>query len=156
MYSKYWQKLLSSWRKEGRDGLTIPFLIGAQKYFQDNNPQQTVDDLIIDIAKSDGFEVYITYCMTIKELILGMRVGQKLNIAGSHLNLDNGEKSNFFVTKFVIDLGSDLPTVCATLTEKFQYHIDNGQFSTNQLEWTGYTLDDMEFIRRCADDNDHT
>ena len=61
MYKKYWQILLSEWRESTRNGLTIPFIIGSQKYLKVSVNQDVVK-LIWDIANSDDFEVYITYC----------------------------------------------------------------------------------------------
>ena len=81
MYSKYWQILLFEWRKQGRDGLTIPFLVGSQRYFPGTEAFQDIAALITDITTSKDFEVYIGYCMDIKQLILGVRSGNKLKIA---------------------------------------------------------------------------
>lgn len=149
MYTKYWQNLLWKWRQNGNDGLTIPFIIGAQKHFANSTPKQSIKELINDIINSKEFEVYIGYCMNIKELILGIRSDDKVNITGGHLLLENGEKSNFYVTKFVADLGTDLNEISETLTEKYQSIIDSGRYSINQQEWGAYTLDEVEFIQEC-------
>ncbi len=146
---KYWQLLLTQWRREGGDGLTLPFIIGAQKYFHVTPPEQTIAELVMDIAQSNEFEVYLTYCMDIKELILGIREGRKCDIAGTHLKLENGENSSLFLTKFVDDLGTDLKSLQESLIEKFQDTIDARQYSINQKEWGDYTSSEVKFILTC-------
>jgi hypothetical protein len=150
MYSKYWQILLFEWRKQGRDGLTIPFLIGSQRYFPGTEAFQDIAALITDIATSNDFEVYIGYCMDIKQLILGVRSGNKLKIAGNHLLFENGQQSRLFITKFVDNLGEELDSIITALTEMFQSYIDQEQYSINQKEWGGYSADELDFIQSCA------
>ncbi|NVM64179.1 hypothetical protein FHW88_002507 [Mucilaginibacter sp. SG538B] len=146
----YWKILLTEWRLKGGDGLTIPFLIGAQKYFANCENPQEIKDLIVDIATNKDLDVYIGYCMTIKELILGVRSGSKLNIAGNHVILGNGTVSCFFLTKFVDDLGTCLSEITNTLTEKYQPFIAAKQYSVNQTIWGSYTADELDFIQDCS------
>lgn len=139
----YWKVLLTEWRHQGGDGLTIPYLIGAQKYFTGFEIRQGVKDLIIDIATNKDLDVYIAYCMTIKELILGVRTGSKLKIAGNHVILDDGNISNFFLTTFAEDLGSSKDGIINNLIEKYQPLINNKQYSINQTLWGSYTYDEL-------------
>jgi hypothetical protein len=148
----YWKVLLTEWRRKGHDGLTIPFLIGAQKYFTGFDNRQGIKDLVVNIAKNKDLDVYIGYCMTIKELILGIRSGPKLKIAGNHVILDDGNISNLFLTKFVEDLGTSLDEITNTLIEKYKPLIDDKQYSINQTIWGSYTSEEMNFIQECADE----
>jgi hypothetical protein len=47
---EYWEILLSEWRKKGRDGYSIPFIIGSQQ-FLDKTSKQNVDNLIADFVE---------------------------------------------------------------------------------------------------------
>ena len=67
---KYWTVILSEWRNRGRDGLTLPFVIGSQKYLR-QSIKQDIKELFADILSSDA-KVYLKYCLTTEEIILGI------------------------------------------------------------------------------------
>lgn len=147
-YIKYWQILLKEWREGNRNGLTIPFIIGSQKYLPISK-HQNIAELLRDIASSSEFEVYLTYCTDINDLILGVRDDTKATIAGHHLILENGLPSNFFLTKIVYDLGSDLESVSQELTERYQPYVDLEKFSTNDRLRGAFGDNDIKFIKNC-------
>src|SRR5690242_16394422 len=70
---EYWEILLIKQRERGKDGLTIPFLIGSQQFLKNNNEKQNIRDLIHDIAQSDSFETCIRHCMGTQTLIAEIR-----------------------------------------------------------------------------------
>lgn len=147
MYKKYWQILLSEWREKKRNGLTIPFIIGSQKYLKVST-NQDISKLLWDIAYSDDFEVYITYCTDVNDLILGVRDESKKNIVGKHLTFDNTLPSKFFLTKIVYDLGEDIQTIARELSERYQRFIEDGQFSVNDRVRGSYTEYEINFIKK--------
>jgi hypothetical protein len=65
----YWERLLREWRKQGRDGFSIPFVIGSQKCLPASHKIQGIGDLIMDIALNQHCSVYILYCNTIQDII---------------------------------------------------------------------------------------
>ena len=60
---KYWEILLEKQREKGKDGLSIPFIIGSQNYLPKNSYKQNISELINDIVSSDLFEICIRFCM---------------------------------------------------------------------------------------------
>lgn len=150
MYIKHWQILLSEWRRSGRDGLTIPFLLGSQQ-FSKEQINLDVKHLITDIASNSEFDVYLGYCMTIKEVIIGIRDESKEKIAGRFLKTSSGNTSNLFLTKFLDDLGEDVDAVSNALTEKYQDLIDDGKFSLNDDNWGSFSFSEVSFVKACLE-----
>ncbi|HEY5326097.1 MAG TPA: hypothetical protein VIJ27_03790, partial [Mucilaginibacter sp.] len=145
---KYWQVLLTKWRKQGNDGLTIPFIIGSQKYLPGSGIRQTIDDLIVDIAVSTEFEVYLNYCLTINDLILAVRDDKKLRIPVKNV-VYNNNTSSFFISTFLDDMNNDITSVTAVLCDKYQQYVDTGNYSINDNERGYFTSDEIAFIKLC-------
>jgi hypothetical protein len=80
--------------KKGRDGYSIPFIISSQQ-FLDKTSKQNVDNLIADFVKNSNNEIYISYCMTINDLILGIRDDSKKHIILNLLGKPSSEFLNF-------------------------------------------------------------
>lgn len=149
MSNKYWEILLIKWRERGQDGLTIPFIIGSQKYLPTQHSHQEIEGLIVDIATSNGTEIYVSYCMNIKEIILGVRDNSKKAIVGHFPPFEGQNQTKLFLTSFVSDLGNDVKSVAWALKEHFQGHIDSANFSKRNGEWTDYSGKDSAFIKDC-------
>ena len=66
----YWHALLIEWRKLGRKGLSVPYILGSQMYLKNNTTRQSITDLIISITTNNLIKVYFTYCPEIDGLIL--------------------------------------------------------------------------------------
>ena len=147
---KYWQKLLIQWReKEKRDGFTIPYIVGSQKYLNDKNDIQNAKDLILDIATNDLVEVYIKYCLSTGDLILGIYDASKAHIPGKYLPFENGKKSSLFLTDFSKDLGDTVEEVSSELHERYQKYIDAKEYSKNGRERGDYESHETDFIVDC-------
>lgn len=143
----YWQILLTKWREKGKDGLTIPYLIGCQNYLPESKYCYNIKDLITEIAYGDC-EVYISYCMNIKYIILGVYENEKQKIAGKFIT-QNSYKTNLFLTKFLWDLGDDLESVIESLIEQCQKDIDTQKYSSNNGEMGNYSAEEIDFIKSC-------
>ncbi|WP_454804241.1 hypothetical protein [Mucilaginibacter phyllosphaerae] len=148
---KYWRSLLLKWREQGHDGLTIPFIIGSQKYLPRHISRQDIEELFEDIASNNVVEVYLNYCLTINDLILGIRSGQKLKLPVRNVAL-NGASSNFYLSTFLDDFEPDVNSVATELTGRYQGFIDQKEYSRNDNERGDFTLDEMEFIQACFAD----
>jgi hypothetical protein len=151
MDRKYWQILLTKWRKQGKDGLTIPFIIGSQKYLPGSIARQTIGDLIVDIAVSSEFEVYLNYCLTINDLILAVRDDKKLRIPVKNV-IYNNNTSNFFISIFLDDMNNDVTSVATGLCDKYQQYIDAENYSINNNERGDFTSEEIAFIKSCFDE----
>jgi hypothetical protein len=147
--TKYWETLLLEWRAQGHDGLTIPFIIGSQKYLLSHHNYQEIEDLLADIATSDGSEIYLTYCMNLNEIILGVRDSSKRAIAGNFPPFEMQNQTKLFLTKSLDNLGNDVESIALALKEKFQSYIDNANFSKDFEEWGDYSGKEKAFIKDC-------
>jgi len=145
---EYWEILLSEWRKKGRDGYSIPFIIGSQQ-FLDKTSKQNVENLIADIVKNLNNEIYISYCMTINDLIIGIRDDSKKHINGYFPEYNGREQNKFFITSFVSDLGTNIEEVIECLTERYSDRISNKEFSINNRVPGNYSAEEKEFIINC-------
>ncbi len=146
MEEKYWEILLKKWRAKNMDGFSIPYIIGSQNYLT-KNPQQQIADLIMEVANGH-IEVYMMYCWTTNELILGIRDDSKFKIAGKFYKL-NDVDSKLFQTKSIADLGDDLSLVIIELIEKYERDINKGNYSSNNRELGGFISSEVEFIQEC-------
>lgn len=147
---KYWQKLLTQWREiEKRDGFTIPYIVGSQKYLNEKFDFQDVEDLILDIANDESTEVYIKFCASTGDLILGIYDDSKANIPGKYLVFENGNESNLFLTDFSKKLGNTVEEVAAELYDRYQKYVDAEEYSKNGRERGDYETSESDFIKNC-------
>jgi len=147
--AKYWEVLLLRWRADKLDGLTIPFVLGSQNYLSSSHTYQGIEDLLVDIATGDGSEIYITYCMNLKEIILGVRDSSKMSIAGHFPPLEKRNQTKLFLTSIVNNLGDDVETISLALKERFQDCIDNANFSKGIDKWSDYNGKEKAFLKNC-------
>ena len=140
----YWQTLLQTWREEGHDGLTIPFIVGSQKYFEPRSVQD-IKQLLSAIAWEGEIDIYLTYCTTINDLILGLWTGDKQRIKGRFL-----ENSRLYLTNGVSDLGVDINTVCKSLEDRYGHDIAASRFSKSERDRGDFSSQDIAFINRCV------
>jgi hypothetical protein len=149
MKQKFWQKLLYEWRKDGNDGFTIPFIVGSQKYLPGTHSAQDVEDLIIDIAEDETFEIYIKPCMNTGDLVLGLKDDSRQNLAGGYLNFEDGRESNLFLNIYANDLGNSVESVAAKLAERYQQFVNDAEFSKNGKERGDFEPHEIDFIKGC-------
>ncbi|MBI1769526.1 MAG: hypothetical protein HYR67_14255 [Bacteroidetes bacterium] len=147
--NRYWELLLKSWRADNKDGLTIPFIIGSQRFLPTKQSEQNIEELLVNIIAAEASQVYISYCPTINEIIFGLRDQSKENIAGKFPTFNSSFQEKLFLTEFLNDLGSDAEGVISKLTERYQPLIDDSKFSKNEGEWGDFSGNDIDFIKRC-------
>jgi hypothetical protein len=145
-HTKYWEQLLVEWRTLGRDGLTIPYIIGSQQFLPSTHKAQNIEVLLLDISTNKGCEVYITYCMNINEIILGIRDQSKTKIAGHFPPLNGDNQQKLFLTNVVSNLGDNVESIITSLMERYQEKIDREKFSKRGDEWGDYSTSEKEFI----------
>lgn len=148
MAYQYWEILLSEWREIGRDGFTIPFIIGSQKYAT-NNVNQNIPELLIDIINNSNQEIYLSYCMNINDLILGIRDDSKNRIKGFFPKFNGQEQHTFYLTDFVRDLGANMEDIIENLTEKYSSQIEREEYSINNRVPGDYSTSEIQFIKTC-------
>lgn len=143
---KYWELLLTMQRERGKDGLTLPFLIGSQYYLPEIHYKQSIGDLVYEMVSSETFETCIRYCTGTQTFIFEIRKPKNNVYYPIH---QNAEQSNLSVaTYFKKDFGDSIESVIDFLIENFQNKIYAGHFSAvpNTYErvanWTAFSEDD--------------
>lgn len=149
MHMKYWEVLLVKQRERGKDGLTIPFLIGSQQYAS-SKLNYGINSLIQDMAASKTFETCIRYCMGTQTLIAEIR---KTKNAVYYVQ-NNGELTNISIgIMSKADLGLEIDQVIENLIDKFQTPIQANQFSAEPnvngrcVNWKEFSTEDIQFIK---------
>ncbi|MBS1512830.1 MAG: hypothetical protein JST86_18450 [Bacteroidetes bacterium] len=152
MNEKFWQKLLRKWREEGRDGFSIPYIIGSQQYLPANHNSQDIHDLITDIIETGDETILLRYCFNIGDLILEITGGMGENKFHRFPSLYGSSQSILKVSNFMDDLGNTTEDLIEILTERYEPFINAGLFSINEGERGDYTPTEKIFIRTCYED----
>jgi hypothetical protein len=146
---RYWEKLMIKWRADGKDGLTIPFLIGTRTYFEAEQELLSVHNLFADMIINAQSKLYIKYCFEIGEIIVGIFDTSKEKNAGEFLDFNSKTQTAFFVTKpFVDDWKADFHYGIDYLSERYEITLRNKHYSFVQREWRTFDSKDLEFIQR--------
>ena len=149
---KYWEILLREQREKGKSGLTIPFIIGSQRYLRaESLKEQTISDLIVEISKNDSFERNLRYCMDVQTLIFEIRKAKNAVFFPKYNNIT---QKNLSVAVSFDNLGNSLEEIISELESKFQEPIAKGLFSAKPnadrrtVVWKEYAKDeDIPFIK---------
>lgn len=151
----YWYKLLDCWVNiKGRNGLTIPFIIGVKKEFIDSSltiTQELIADLINDIAASDMEMVSLLFwCGQVREYVIGLDdkggAGNDLIFYSENKEPTLAIANNLFKTK-------SLDEIIAILTDKYWPQIEKEEYSKNwdnvlrEMTWGAFTEKDIKFIK---------
>jgi hypothetical protein len=150
---KYWEQLLLSQRNRGKNGLTIPFIIGSQN-FLNTDKKDNIEELILDILKNSSFEITLRLCADIHTLILEKRNPNNVVYYPSYNNI---EQSKFSVSKsFKDDFGNTVEEVIIILTNQFKKIIDDKTFSAQSSQdgriakWKFFSnSEDIPFLVDC-------
>lgn len=150
---KYWEILLEEHRRKGKDGLTIPFIIGSQNYLPKNKYRQNISELVYDIISSNIFEICIRYCVGTNTFIMEIR--KEKNVC-YFPKTNNKEQNKLSVGIFhKDDFGESIEGLIENLIEKFQEPIDNETYSAESntyertVKWNEFSKEDKNFIEEC-------
>lgn len=142
----YWFALLNEWRLKNKDGFTIPFIIGSQKYLHTSHSTQSIEELLTDILLSDTATICIKYCITTEDIILEI-LDEKKNLIGVFPSYKGQSQTKLFLTQFLYDLGEDCETIIATLSDRYSGYIKNGEYSLNDRQRGDYCSNEKDFIK---------
>ncbi|MFW5700917.1 MAG: hypothetical protein ACOCWM_04430, partial [Cyclobacteriaceae bacterium] len=133
------------WRKLGKKGLTIPFIIGSQRFLPAKYPHQAITELIEDMVLDGEFCLYVTYCQDINSIILGIKDEKKL-LGGDYPHFKGYSQKSFYITSIIRSrLIEDLIN---ELIDRYQHMIDNNKFSFNEYRTASdFSQEDIEFIK---------
>lgn len=150
---KYWEILLEKHREKGKDGLTIPFIIGSQNYLPNNSYKQNISELIYDIVTSNLFEICIRFCMGTNTFIAEIR--KEKNVC-YFPKINNNEQNKLSVGIYhKNDFGESIEELIENLIEKFQNPIDSRTYSAvpntyeRTVNWNKFSEEDRIFIENC-------
>jgi len=148
---RYWKILLQKQRERGNDGLTLPFLLGSQKYLPKEDAVDDIEDIILDMVSSKAFETCVRYCMGTQTIIFEIR---KLGNSVYYPTYKGEVQNNLSVSTFLrSDLGNTIEELIRNLIEEFQDKIDNQKYSAEpnvndrNPNWRSFSiLNDVPFI----------
>ena len=149
---KYWELLLRKQRERGRDGLTLPFLIGSQEYLTTTHKKQSIEDLILDMVSNQSFETCIRYCMGTQTLI--WEIKKPKNNVYYPIFRDQEQRNLSVASLLKSDLGDNIEILIERLIADFQDTIDKALFSAEPdtydrtANWKAFSVDeDIPFIK---------
>ena len=152
-HMKYWEILLTNQRKRGRDGLTIPFLIGSQQYLPGTQERQGIKELILDMTSKSSFETCLCFCMGTQTFIFEIKKSNNATyFPTKNQNNQNGlSVAQFDKSKF----GDTVEQLIKTLEDMFQGTIEDENFSAEPnvddrtVKWNSFSEDeDIPFIQK--------
>jgi hypothetical protein len=150
---KYWEILLEKQHEKGKDGLSIPFIIGSQDYLPNNNYRQNINELINDIVSSDKFEICLRYCTGTSTFILEKRKDKNVCYFPKTNNKEQNKLSVGIFHKN--DFGETIEELIRNLIEKFQDPINNETYSAEpntyekKVKWNKFSEEDRIFVKEC-------
>jgi len=148
---KYWEILLIKQKERDKKGLTLPFLIGSQKYLPSHYQTQNIRDLIIEMTNKNSFETCLRFCTSTQSFIFEIRNPE------NHVyfpKLNQNEQNGLSVSLFdKINFGETIEVMIEKLEEIFQKPIKDGKFSAESNvndrspNWQNYSPGDIGFIQ---------
>jgi len=145
----WWYMLLTAWRNKGKNGLTLPFLIGSQRYLH-NVDSLSIKDLITEMASSAKTQVILTHCIDINELIFCVRDENNNQLGGNFVRLEKGLRGSLYVSK-IVDIYNQNDLIIH-LEDRYKHLIENNRFSkVDYNEWGYFTENDVDFIAKTFD-----
>lgn len=144
----YWYKLISYWVKnKKREGLTIPFIIGAEKHANpDVTKTKSVAELITDIINTDIDDtITLFYCDTIGEYVLGIN-NRFCSMQGHEIQSETTNKTTLIATSSMQILGKNINEIVSSLTKKYAQSLSDKKYSYDKGNWTTYSDIEMQMI----------
>lgn len=137
-----WYQLIYDWCvKEGKYGLTIPYLVGACEIVEPENKFK-IESLLKEINQKE-FEqkVIISYCNDLDEYIVGFRVE-------NYPSFDSMKKyDNLYLWDNDLEQKDSLESVINYLIDRYESKINEGHYSKDYytLKWSGF--DELEIVK---------
>ena len=130
-----------------KNGLTVPFLCGANTILCEDKTPLSIEDLILEICDiSFSYDISILKCGGLGEFVFGT-----LDSYSKKLYQDNLSKGreiylkidNIYVTDGSINNISNKSELSGFLEEKYNEKISNNLFSKNEGKWSDYVPKDL-------------
>jgi len=133
-----WENLIENWcNDKGRYGLTIPFLVGAERL----NGEMTIGSLLQEIIDSD-LMYFISSCGDLDEYVIGLQKPE-------YAYIDSLKKiGSLAINDSDLEDAQNIDELIAIMENEYQDFIDNGCYSKNYdtEEWADFDENDLAFI----------
>lgn len=150
---KYWEILLYRQQERKRDGLTLPFLIGSQKYLANTYTRQSIEDLILEMTLKNSFESCVRFCLGTQTFIFEIRK-TKNSVYFPTVN-QNIQQGLSIVSFHKADFGDTVEELIAKMDNDFREEIAKENFSAKSNiygrapKWNKFSDEDELFIKEC-------
>ena len=137
-----WLRVLSHFDGKGyfSNGLTIPFLIGANSIISPDNEILSVEQFLHEIVdESLPIKISIQRCGTIGEYVIG--ISDKDSPSELYRNF-----GNLYITDSSFSKMDTIEKIKSILIEDYQNLVDDGLFSINRRVWGDYSEEDKEHL----------
>ncbi|THD34171.1 hypothetical protein [Flavobacterium lindanitolerans] len=135
-----WLQVLSHFDGRGyfSNGLTIPFLLGANSIISPDEELLSVEEFVNEIIdESLPIKISIQSCGNIGEYVIG--IFDKESPAELYTNF-----GNLYVTDNSFSKTDTIDTIKRVLIDDYQNKIDIGLFSINNGEWGNYSQQEKD------------
>jgi hypothetical protein len=132
MEHPYWYKLLYYWVNEKRgSGLTLPYLVGAIDYKNQNDSyNRSISQYIQEfLATETSSCVVIKHCPMINEIVFGLVDKEKQFSTGQYIT------PNFYIALSLLDKFQSEQELVEYCNEKYSSLIANKTYSLNGTRW---------------------
>jgi hypothetical protein len=159
MHSRnFWYNLIEVARRTDIiiDGLTLPFILGAQKYI---NPNFGIDNnsickLLTEITNSENDQKAVLKYYPGNQYIITLREAQfcKENLSGELVFKNKKGDNALYVTEEVTTFGNTLREICKALNEEYKKLMEKETFSWDDSVRSWHKFNDTEknIITRAA------
>ena len=135
---RVWFELLYYWcYKKNKSGLTIPFLIGSEKYLDNNHI--TIKELLIEFIENKNiYYTSIEYCNVINEYVV------KLYLEEDLISLINYPKyGKLYIQDDIMENFIDVNDISNFFENRYSEYIQNEKYSKNNGEFVKFDTDDI-------------
>lgn len=149
-HQNFWYRLIELSRKKDIiiDGLTIPFILGAQKYLDPaleiNN--DSIFKLLSGIVQADNAEKAVLKDCSGNQYIIALRSTQfcKENLSNALVFKNKNNNDSLYVANDVAFLGNSIREISNSLNEKYKGLLIKETFSWNDRKMSWNKINDLE------------
>lgn len=147
----YWHKLISHWvNVEKRNGLTIPFIIGAHQFYDSKKDVEpmTVSQLFKEIISSDTADTMtLLYCDNIGDYVFSLN-NSSYKMSGLEIKNELTNKVTLIATLSTQILGKNISDIITSLNNKYANCLQDKKYSLIKSSWEEFNVTDKKMINK--------
>jgi hypothetical protein len=144
----YWHVLISHWvRERRRNGLTIPFIIGANNFVANESKVNNMDvrELFRQIISDPSDEVFtLQNCENVVEYVIGLNSVNPKD--GTIFSNPVTGKPKLIAALNTRVLGTNIEAVTSSMAKRYNDCIINANYSRINLAWAPFSEEDVKMI----------